>query len=103
MIGELRYRKDSDLLDKIYMFTINISEFLYLLESDEVLVYSMKNGYGFTKNRARSGIYFSMRGLPSDIEVGDIFTYTGIFETKNGPQLIAPKRISNIYDRIRET
>lgn len=103
LVGELRYRRDSDLLEKIYMFTINISEFLYLLENNEVLVYTTKNGYGFTKNRSRSGIYFSMRGLPSDIEVGDIFTYTGIFETKNGPQLIAPKRISNIYDRIRET
>ena len=44
-----------------------------------------------------------MRGPQCYIEVGDIFSYTGIFETKNGPQLIAPKRISNIYDRIQET
>lgn len=99
-ITEARSRKDTELLQKIATFTINIHEHVDLLQSDETMVYSLKDGYGFCKCKDRTGIYFSMAGLPADIEEGDILICTGIFESKNGPQLISPQRNGNIFNRI---
>ena len=99
-IKDIRERKDSELLKQISSFTINIHEHVNSLNSNEALIYAIKDGYGFSKTAEQTGIYFSMAGLPTDIAVGDILTYAAILESKNGPQLIGPKKTGNIYERI---
>lgn len=101
-IAEIRYRKDCSMLEKISKLTINIHEFIHLLHDNEALVYAVKNGFGFCRNSKTNGIYFSMAGLPANTTPGDILSYSGIFESRNGPQLIAPRRSASIYDRIQE-
>jgi hypothetical protein len=71
-ISDFRMRKDNELLQKIAEYTININEFVNMLHADEAMVYTIKGGYGFCKDTSRAGIYFSMTGLPADIEDGDI-------------------------------
>jgi len=86
---------------EISPYILNYNNFLHLLKSNEALIYSLKEGYGFCKNNDfPQGVYFSMAGLPQDITYGDIIHYSGIVTSKGRPSVIAAKKIGNIDVRI---
>lgn len=99
-LDNLILRTNLDDLKKIKSLVIDISEYLYLLKADEAVVVNMQDGYGFCRNQERSGLYFSMVGLPSDLEAGDILGNYNFFESKGGPKLLNSKRVDNLYSRI---
>ena len=99
-LESLNARSNLDILKSIKSLIIDINEYLYLLKSDEAVVITIKDGYGFCRNQERGGLYFSMIGLPSNLAEGDILGSYSFFESKGGAQLLNPKRVGNLYDRI---
>ncbi len=93
-----KHHKES--LKKIKALTVDFNDYLDLIKSDELVVNAVKDGYGFCKGSEAHGIYFSMVGLPADISIGDVLSDYSIFESKNGPQILHPKVVDNIYERI---
>ncbi len=88
---------------QISKFIINYNEYLHLLNSNEAVVYSIKSGYGFCKNNSYTqGIYFSMNGLPQDIEYGDVLSYSAVLESKGRFSVVNPKRVGKIEERIEK-
>ena len=86
---------------EIARYTIDYNDYLYLLNSNEALIYSIKQGYGFCKNcEFPQGIYFSMAGLSPNINYGDILYYSGTLTSKGKVSVIAAKKIGSIDDRI---
>ena len=86
---------------QILRYIIDYNNYLHLLKCNEALIYSLKQGYGFCKNvEYPQGIYFSMAGLPRDINYGDVLHYSGIMTSKGKSSVIAAKKIGNIDDRI---
>ena len=101
-LKSINARSNQETLENIQSLLIDINEYLYLIKKDEAVVTSIKNGFGFCKNQARSGLYFSMIGLPADLSDGDILGNYSFFESKGGPQLLNSQRVGNIYKRISE-
>ena len=99
-LESLNARSNLDILKSIKSLIIDINEYLYLLKSDEAVVITIKDGYGFCRNQERGGLYFSMIGLPSNLAEGDILGSYSFFESKGGAQLLNPKKVDNLYDRI---
>jgi len=88
---------------EVLRYILNYNDYLYLLKSNEALIYSLKQGYGFCKNNEfPQGLYFSMAGLPQDINYGDIIHYSGTITSKGRPSVVAARKIGNIDDRIIE-
>lgn len=101
-INNISARLNIDILENIKSLLVDINKYLYLLKSDEAVVTSIKDGFGFCKNQEYSGVYFSMVGLPVDLSEGDILGEFSFFESQAGPQLLNPKKVDNIYSRISE-
>lgn len=99
-INNISARLNIDILENIKSLLVDINKHLYLLKSDEAVVTSIKDGFGFCKNQEYSGVYFSMVGLPVDLSEGDILGEFSFFESQAGPQLLNPKKVDNIYSRI---
>ena len=99
-LNTISYCPNQDLLDGIKDLLVNINNYLYLVKSDEAVVTAIKDGFGFCRNQEQSGIYFSMNGLPMDLSEGDILGNYSFFKSISGPQILNPKRIDNIYNRI---
>ena len=99
-LKSLNARTNLDILKNIEALLIDVNEYLHLLNSDEAIVTAIKDGYGFCKNQEKTGIYFTMVGLPADLTEGDILGNYNLFESKGGPRLINPHKVGNIYERI---
>lgn len=96
--------KNTNFKKVILGYILDYNEYLHLLKYSEALVYSLKQGYGFCKNsNYPQGLYFSMAGLPQDINYGDIIQYSTILDSKGRQSVLGSKRIGNIDDRIIET
>lgn len=103
MSDRLTHIVDTDFKKIMSPYILNYNDYLHLLNTNEALVYNLKDGYGFCKNRDfPRGIYFSKAGLPEDITFGDIIRYSGTVISKGRPSVIRATRIGNIDDRIMQ-
>ena len=86
---------------KISRYITDYNLYLHLLEENEAVIYSLKEGYGFCKNITYpQGLYFSMKGMPQDIDYGDILSFSSVLDSKNKLSVVFPKRTGKISDRI---
>ncbi len=99
-VEEIHEKTDSEWLKSIQGLIVDLRKYLSLLKNDEYLVTAVKDGFGFCQNAERSGVYFSMTGLPEDIAEGDILSSQSVFESRNGPQIIRPQKVGNMIARI---
>lgn len=86
---------------KISRYIINYNTYLHLLKDNEAVVYNLKEGYGFCKNQQfQQGLYFSMNGLPQDINYGDILEFSSTLDSRGRLSVVMPRKVGNIDERI---
>lgn len=96
--------QNNDFKIKICKYILDYNEYLHLLTVNEAVIYNLKSGYGFCKNMDYpQGMYFSMKGLPQDINYGDILSFSAIFDSKGKLSIISPKKVGNIDARILQS
>lgn len=94
---------DEALKKSISKYVTNFSNYLSLLSDNEVVVYNIKQGYGFGKNvHFPGGVYFSMRGNLHTVDYGDILSFASILETDGKYSLIKPQIVGKMIDRIEQ-
>lgn len=97
------FAKISDGVQKkeISKYILNLNNHLNLLSDSEAVVYNLKQGYGFCKNRQHpEGIYFSMRGISQNIDYGDILRFSSILETQGRFSVVCPQIVGKMIDRV---
>lgn len=95
-IGDLTFKT------KMAKYVVDYNQYLHLLGENEGLVYNLKGGYGFCKNKDfPAGLYFSRAGLPQNITYGDIISYSSIVISKGRPAAVCPKRVGSIDEKMQ--
>ena len=101
---KMPYIQNKSFKEKITRFIIDYNACLHLLKSDEAVVYHLREGYGFCKNKEyNDGLYFPMKGLPQDINYGDILRFSSVLDSKGKLSAVMPKRVGRIDDRFTES
>ena len=87
---------------EITKYILNLNNYLDLLSDDEAVVYNLKQGYGFCKNKHYpNGIYFSMQGISQNIDYGDILKFSSILENTKGKfSVVCPRIVGKMIDRV---
>lgn len=100
---KLSFIKNDEFKKKIPRYIINYNTCLDMLKENEAVVYNLKQGYGFCKNKQfPQGLYFSMNGLPQDINYGDILQFVSTLDSRGRLSVVMPRRIGRIDDRFTE-
>lgn len=96
--------KEESLKKAISKYVTNFNNYLSLLSDNEVVVYNLKQGYGFGKStHFPSGVYFSMRGALHNVDYGDILSFSSVLETDGKFSLIKPQVVGKMMDRIEKS
>lgn len=77
--------KESKYKIKLLNYVIDYKEIIETLSPNQAIVYSMKDGYGFIKNKEYyQGIYFNFKNINFKCQFADIVKIGEVFSTNKG-------------------